>query len=321
MFEDLKHRFICMVVTLTYGVLYLFVSQQLANFLLVIAVLLFIVYLISSLFAENIFNDKKVFFLPKKFVFDKNTIFNENCTVKYFKDVKIIVFESVANAHGEKRMFTLTHSSSFDVNQCWGDICGIFDEYLTIDSLAAFVKTVEPVVMKTIGSSVKNTSTQKTSEKVLNIDASKNGPKFVEMNQIQPDPYTKNTNHQRAYDSKFVNIENVDKVEKTVERKIEEPPLVEMGDALSVGPNKIINVNEASASEISILPGINIVIAKKIVEYRDKNGQFNSVDDFIRVANIKEHFVQNVKKMVVVKPSNPPSSDNSDGDDSRIVDL
>ncbi|MBD5403361.1 helix-hairpin-helix domain-containing protein [bacterium] len=91
-----------------------------------------------------------------------------------------------------------------------------------------------------------------------------------------------------------------------------------MSEALDVGPNKI-DINTADAAAISILPGINIVGAKKIVEYRDLNGLFKNVDDFIKVSGVKEHFIEKIKTMVFA--GKPEVKQNNDEDYGRIVDF
>ena len=61
-------------------------------------------------------------------------------------------------------------------------------------------------------------------------------------------------------------------------------------------------------------------MAKKIVEYRAANGLFKDADDFIKVANVKEHFISKIKSMIII--GEPKKADNGgDDDQGRIVDI
>lgn len=47
-----------------------------------------------------------------------------------------------------------------------------------------------------------------------------------------------------------------------------------------------IDVNRASAAELALLPGIGPALAARIVEERERNGPFVSLDDLVRVRGI-----------------------------------
>lgn len=47
-----------------------------------------------------------------------------------------------------------------------------------------------------------------------------------------------------------------------------------------------VSINSASASELESLPGVGPVIARRIVEYRNANGGFKSVDELEAVKGI-----------------------------------
>jgi competence protein ComEA len=49
-----------------------------------------------------------------------------------------------------------------------------------------------------------------------------------------------------------------------------------------------INVNTASASELQSLKGIGPTKASAIIQYREENGPFKSLDDLTRVPGIKD---------------------------------
>lgn len=50
----------------------------------------------------------------------------------------------------------------------------------------------------------------------------------------------------------------------------------------------LLNINDASASELTILNGIGEDLANKIVDDRQNNGRFSKVDDLTRVNGLGE---------------------------------
>ncbi len=61
-----------------------------------------------------------------------------------------------------------------------------------------------------------------------------------------------------------------------------------------------ININTASAEELSMLPGIGITYAERIVEYRTKHGPFLSVEDLTNVKGIGDSRFEAIKEYVTV---------------------
>ncbi|MCQ2979172.1 MAG: helix-hairpin-helix domain-containing protein [Clostridia bacterium] len=63
---------------------------------------------------------------------------------------------------------------------------------------------------------------------------------------------------------------------------------------------QIINLNKASISELTLLPGIGEATAKKIIEYRDKNGDFKTINDLTKVSGIGDAKFNKIKKYIEV---------------------
>ena len=61
-----------------------------------------------------------------------------------------------------------------------------------------------------------------------------------------------------------------------------------------------ININLATAEELSMLPGIGMTYAKRIVEYRTKYGPFLSLADLEKVKGIGESRIQAIKEYVTL---------------------
>ena len=62
----------------------------------------------------------------------------------------------------------------------------------------------------------------------------------------------------------------------------------------------MININTASEAELMTLPGIGQSRAKDIINYRVKNGLFESIDDIIKVSGIKEAAFEKIKDLIKV---------------------
>ena len=63
-----------------------------------------------------------------------------------------------------------------------------------------------------------------------------------------------------------------------------------------------LNINYADEEELQVLPGIGPVLAKKIVDYRVKNGYFQSVQNLIEVQGIGPKTLERMKGLITVKP-------------------
>jgi competence protein ComEA len=68
----------------------------------------------------------------------------------------------------------------------------------------------------------------------------------------------------------------------------------------SAGTEALINVNTANADQLETLPGIGEVLAASIIEYRESNGPFASVDDLLEVSGIGEARLADIRDLVTV---------------------
>jgi hypothetical protein len=65
-------------------------------------------------------------------------------------------------------------------------------------------------------------------------------------------------------------------------------------------PKKLIDINSASLDEIKSLPGINIVLAKRIIEYREQHNGFKSLNELYCEFKIKPHFTKQLDHLIIV---------------------
>jgi competence protein ComEA len=62
-----------------------------------------------------------------------------------------------------------------------------------------------------------------------------------------------------------------------------------------------INLNKATAAELSQLKGIGMKYAERIVQYRDKNGPFKNVEDLLNVQGIGPKTLEKNKGRIIVE--------------------
>ena len=61
-----------------------------------------------------------------------------------------------------------------------------------------------------------------------------------------------------------------------------------------------VNINTASKSELTKLPGIGASKAQKIINFREFEHKFNSVDDLLKVSGFSESLLEKIKDEVEV---------------------
>ncbi len=64
--------------------------------------------------------------------------------------------------------------------------------------------------------------------------------------------------------------------------------------------SELIDINTASQAELESLPGIGPTTAKKIMDYRDANGPFVSIEDIVNVSGIGPVTFERIKDLITV---------------------
>jgi competence protein ComEA len=65
---------------------------------------------------------------------------------------------------------------------------------------------------------------------------------------------------------------------------------------------ELVNINTASADQLYTLPGIGPTTAQKIIDYREANGPFISIDDLDKVPGIGSGIIERLRDFVTVGP-------------------
>lgn len=61
-----------------------------------------------------------------------------------------------------------------------------------------------------------------------------------------------------------------------------------------------LNINSATAEQLEELEGIGEVISKRIIEYRNENGNFRCIEDLANVKGISESTVEKLRPYITV---------------------
>ncbi len=62
----------------------------------------------------------------------------------------------------------------------------------------------------------------------------------------------------------------------------------------------LLNLNAATMTDLLLLPGIGETLAKNILQYREMNGPFQTVDDLLNVPGIGTGRLNSLKELVTV---------------------
>ena len=90
-------------------------------------------------------------------------------------------------------------------------------------------------------------------------------------------------------------------------------PAAKQGVAKPAKPAKapastaVVNINTATQAQLESLPGVGAKAAERILEYRQKNGQFKKVEDLMNVKGIGEKSFLKLKPRLTVTDKATPS--------------
>jgi|GEM_PF-5863415 len=78
------------------------------------------------------------------------------------------------------------------------------------------------------------------------------------------------------------------------------PPLPNISMAPTPQPAvELIDLNQASESDIATLPRINLILAKKIIQTREQLGGFTNFEQFVQEVNLPENTAEAIKDQVL----------------------
>jgi len=68
-------------------------------------------------------------------------------------------------------------------------------------------------------------------------------------------------------------------------------------------PTELVNINTADTTALMTLPGIGSVLANRIVDYRSLYGDFETIDDLMKVKGIKQAKFDKIRIWITVSPN------------------
>lgn len=230
--------------------------------------------------------------VPKNLVYSRNTILNDFCVIRYFSGKKITIMENPKNTDKKMyKVFIVDASHHENIGNCWSEICSIFDEYSTVESVFSYIDKASGRYSINFFNLVEYSSKIEGMEDFIPKIENDNKPHV----EHQKQKFKSNAENNQI----IVDFNDFDTKEVKSTNKIPtEQNIVDMQD---LSESDKIDVNLANAEIISSLPGINIVMAKKIVEYRNLNGFFSSKESFIKVSEVKESFKEKILNMITVE--------------------
>lgn len=77
------------------------------------------------------------------------------------------------------------------------------------------------------------------------------------------------------------------------------PTIQELSQSQSEDDGKV-NINTASKEELMTLPGVGEAKAESILQYREENGSFKTIEDIMQISGIKEGLFAKIKDYIKV---------------------
>lgn len=97
---------------------------------------------------------------------------------------------------------------------------------------------------------------------------------------------------EKYYPDTAVSVAEVDTKAELVKRDADAPPPEQ------TAYTRIVNINTAGLMELQSLKGIGATYARRILEYRDRNGKFNSTDELLKVKGIGKKRLESIRPFI-----------------------
>ena len=76
-------------------------------------------------------------------------------------------------------------------------------------------------------------------------------------------------------------------------------------------PDLKIDINTATEEDLMKLPGMKTIDAKRIIDYRSKNGRFDTLDEFFGSFEVKPHIMVKMEKLILLEEKDEGASANA----------
>ena len=92
----------------------------------------------------------------------------------------------------------------------------------------------------------------------------------------------------------IIPVESLTDSKPQTETQSEEP------DTTPSTQSGVININDATAEQLQLLPGIGETLSERIISYREENGLFQSIDQIMNVNGIGEEKFKLIQDYITI---------------------
>lgn len=173
------------------------------------------------------------------------------------------------------------------------DAAGGFNEKAYYDNINLSMKLKDEMVLVVYNKDKVNKSSN-NSNKTNNLNKSS---KVNANTSISNEADEKNIKPEYNIDVALENNESVIEKEKNITTEVVKP---NDNNDESTSINKLVNINTAGVKELSTLTGIGEAKAQKIIDYREANGGFKSIDEIMKVKGIGKATYEKFKANITI---------------------
>lgn len=100
---------------------------------------------------------------------------------------------------------------------------------------------------------------------------------------------------------KMINSDTLLRVINKAEKPSEKPEAKKIKSGNIITSHDSININTASQQELEKLPRIGPATARNIVEYRERNGSFKSIEELLKVKRVGAKTLELIKPYIYIE--------------------
>lgn len=86
-------------------------------------------------------------------------------------------------------------------------------------------------------------------------------------------------------------------------------------------PLQQLDINTATEEQLTALPGLTVIDAKKAISYIEQNGKFNSLDEFFTCINAKPHIIAKLQGQLFIEIQPTGEKSNNSASTTRKIDI
>ena len=212
-------------------------------------------------------NNAAIYLAPYNSIWRNLKLSNTYCSLRLQSNGYTIVGRESIEPY---RTFRITKSNTHPDEELWNMFCNMFDHNTRFDRLIELCRIFQTDIK---------------------IEGGKHTASF--------DNYSTETHNDKAetptlsYDNNY--LTEAHNIETYASIKVDAP-----NSTVQQSRKEKLDVNNASEVELTALPGISIVLAKKIIKRREEIGGFKDISDFLQFTQLKPHMRLQIEELVCV---------------------